>query len=57
MTMLTCICVQILFYESANALKATEEKMPIVKDKIPQCEQRRWCLLCYTTQVTVESNV
>ncbi|OCK78351.1 nitroreductase [Lepidopterella palustris CBS 459.81] len=26
----------ILFYESARALKATEEKYPIVKDKIPQ---------------------
>lgn len=42
MTMLTFVCVWILFYESADALKATAEKMPIVKDKIPQCEQRRW---------------
>ena len=41
MTVLTCVDVQILFYESANALKKTEKKMPIVKDKIPQCEQRR----------------
>ena len=42
MTLLTCMCVQILFYEDGTALKKTEEKMPIVKDKIPQCEQRRW---------------
>lgn len=41
MAMLISVCVQILFYESADALKKTEEKMPIVKDKIPQCEQRR----------------
>lgn len=34
------VCVQILFYESGDALKATAEKMPVVKDKIPQCEQR-----------------
>ena len=38
MIMLTCVRVQILFYESTDALGVIAEKMPIVKDKIPQCE-------------------
>jgi hypothetical protein len=38
MIMLTYVRIQILFYESADALGVIAEKMPLVKDKIPQCE-------------------
>jgi hypothetical protein len=38
---LTCLCVQILFYESGNAMQAVCDRMPIVKDKMPQCKYPR----------------
>ncbi|PQE13808.1 fatty acid repression mutant protein [Rutstroemia sp. NJR-2017a BBW] len=53
---LMCLCAQILFYESGNAMQAVCDRMPIVKDKMPQWTEHASGMLQYTiwTMLTAE---